>query len=76
MLMVEAYAWAESVALRMKKQHTTNVESEGGLPSAEQLEEKIRQRAHELCELRGWEHGHDLDDWLEAESELTATFAK
>jgi hypothetical protein len=60
----------------MKKQHTTNVESEGGLPSAEQLEEKIRQRAHELYELRGREHGHDLDDWLEAESELTATFAK
>ena len=76
MLMVQAHAWAERVAPRMKKQNTTNVEPEDGLPSPEQLEEKIRQRAHELYELRGREHGHDLDDWLEAESELTATCAK
>ncbi len=60
----------------MKKQHTTNVGSERELPSAEQIEEKIRQRAHELYELRGREHGRDLDDWLEAESELTATCTK
>ncbi len=60
----------------MKKQHTTKVESEGELPPPEELEEKIRQRAHELYELRGREHGHDLNDCLEAELELTATCTK
>ena len=35
------------------------------------LEEKIRNRAYELYEERGRENGHDLDDWLRAESEIT-----
>jgi len=34
------------------------------------LQEQIRIRAFELYELRGREDGHDLDDWLQAESEL------
>ena len=34
------------------------------------LHERIRQRAYELYEERGREHGHDLDDWLKAEGEL------
>ncbi len=34
------------------------------------LEEKIRFRAYELFEQRGSQHGHDLDDWLQAESEI------
>ncbi len=33
------------------------------------LQEQIRQRAYELFEKRGREHGHDLDDWLKAEAE-------
>jgi len=32
----------------------------------------IAHRAHELFEARGREHGHDLEDWLRAESELPA----
>jgi hypothetical protein len=36
--------------------------------SAEQL---IRQRAYYLYEQRGKEDGYDLDDWLQAEVELT-----
>lgn len=35
------------------------------------LEEQIRLRAYELYEQRGGEHGHDFDDWLQAELELT-----
>ncbi|MEW6246400.1 MAG: DUF2934 domain-containing protein [Nitrospirota bacterium] len=31
---------------------------------------RIAQRAYELYERRGREHGHDLDDWLAAEREL------
>ena len=30
----------------------------------------IARRAYELYEKRGGEHGHDLDDWLQAEREL------
>ena len=33
-------------------------------------EEAIRVRAHQLYEERGCEDGHDLDDWLQAETEL------
>lgn len=31
---------------------------------------EISRRAHELFEARGSGHGHELDDWLEAEREL------
>lgn len=31
----------------------------------------IRLYAYSLYEQRGGEHGHDLDDWLRAEGELT-----
>lgn len=34
------------------------------------LHEEIRQRAYELYEKRGRKHGHDVDDWLKAETEL------
>jgi len=38
--------------------------------------EKIRQRAYELYELRGRENGHDMDDWLLAEAEVTQIVAR
>jgi hypothetical protein len=34
------------------------------------LEEQIAQRAHELWQQRGREHGNDLTDWLRAEREV------
>jgi hypothetical protein len=37
----------------------------------DQIQEQIRQRAYQLYEQRGREDGHDLDDWLTAESETT-----
>ena len=37
------------------------------------VEEQIRQRAYELYEARGREDGHDLDDWRQAETEITGT---
>lgn len=43
-----------------------------GSPS-EALEERIRQRAHELYEARGKEDGHDVEDWLQAEAEISAS---
>ena len=35
------------------------------------LEEHIRHRAYQLYEARGREDGHELDDWLRAEEEIT-----
>ena len=32
--------------------------------------DRIARRAYRRFEDRGWEHGHDLDDWLEAEREI------
>jgi hypothetical protein len=38
--------------------------------------EQIAQRAYELYEARGREDGHDLEDWLCAEAEITSRAAK
>jgi replicative DNA helicase len=38
---------------------------------ADQIHNQIFQRAYELYEQRGRDDGHDLDDWLTAESEVT-----
>lgn len=35
-------------------------------------EEAIRERAHELYELRGRQEGMEQEDWFQAESELRA----
>ena len=42
----------------------------------EGLEREIRRRAYEICEERGREDGHDMDDWLRAEAEITGTTAE
>lgn len=39
-------------------------------------EEQIRQRAYELYEARGRQDGYDLDDWRQAEAEITAIQGK
>jgi hypothetical protein len=41
------------------------------IESTSDLQEQIRLRAYELYEQRGREDGRDLDDWLQAESEVT-----
>jgi hypothetical protein len=43
------------------------------LVAPENLEDRIRARAYELYEERGKEDGHDLDDWLRAEAEVTSS---
>ena len=40
------------------------------LSSLDLSEKLIRERAYQLFEQRGYEHGHDVDDWLEAEAEV------
>ena len=36
------------------------------------MEDQIRARAYDLYEERGKEPGHEVDDWLQAEAEITA----
>lgn len=35
------------------------------------IEEEIRKRVYELFEARGRDEGHELEDWLRAEDEIT-----
>lgn len=42
-----------------------------GKTGAEAVAEQIRCRAYQLYEERGREDGHDLQDWLRAEDEIT-----
>jgi hypothetical protein len=42
----------------------------------EKIGEQISRRAYELYETRGREDGHDLEDWLRAEEEITGRAAK
>ena len=36
----------------------------------QEMREQIEKRAYELFEARGAEHGHDVEDWVRAESEI------
>ena len=38
--------------------------------STVEIDERIRQRAFELFQLRGCQNGHDFDDWMQAEAEV------
>ncbi len=40
------------------------------LDFAAEVKDAIARRAYELFEARGYEHGHDHEDWLKAESEI------
>jgi Protein of unknown function (DUF2934) len=42
------------------------------MKSASELQDQIRRRAYELYEQRGSNDGHEVSDWLQAESELAA----
>jgi len=39
--------------------------------STSEIKEQIRLRAYKLFEERGGNDGHEIDDWLQAESEVT-----
>lgn len=54
----------------MKKRQAALVPGKQPVVSTEEVEQKIRQRAYELYELRGRTDGRDPADWIEAESEV------
>jgi hypothetical protein len=43
----------------------------GRTAAEEGADEQIRRRAYELYEARARGDGHDVEDWLEAEAEIT-----
>ena len=47
------------------------IPASGHTAAEENREEEIRRRAYELYEERGHEDGHDVEDWLRAEAEIT-----
>ena len=55
----------------MKKPQPSPFRTSQAVQPPDQIQERIRQRAHEIYEARGRQDGHDLDDWLIAESEVT-----
>jgi hypothetical protein len=52
------------------------VETRASSEAPNDVLEQIARRAYELYEARGREDGHDLDDWLRAEAEITGEAAK
>ena len=54
----------------MKKGQPANSTDDVVLQATEDLTERIRQRAYELYEAREKQDGHELEDWLLAESEV------
>jgi hypothetical protein len=54
----------------MKPQMPTLPTEARATESPVDIQEQVRRRAFELYEQRGREDGHDLEDWLQAESEL------
>jgi hypothetical protein len=38
--------------------------------SSAERQQQIAQRAYELHVAKGYRHGHDLEDWLDAEREI------
>jgi len=55
----------------MQNPTTKNLRTFGRTAAEDDREEQIRTRAYELYEARNREEGHDVQDWLEAEAEIT-----
>ena len=60
------------VGMKTKLKQQTLAVTEAALTAGEQQQELIRLRAYELFVIRGYKHGHELADWLQAEREILA----
>jgi hypothetical protein len=61
---------AKSVKRIVDNVVTMPAEKSATSSSTESIADAIVRRAFELYRARGCEHGHDVDDWLNAEQEL------
>jgi hypothetical protein len=55
---------------KMRKAQPANSTDDVVVQATEDLTERIRQHAYELYEAREKQDGHELEDWLLAESEV------
>jgi len=62
--------WRTTMAKSHRRQTDNLVTMSSVNPLASVSESDIARRAYELYEERGGGHGHDVDDWLQAEREL------
>jgi len=64
----------------MKRAHTppakARTTTESAQTTTDQFQAEVRLRAYQLYERRGRQDGHELDDWLQAETELVQKKAK
>jgi DUF2934 family protein len=63
----------ESVTMKVNRSATTTGQTSttvAVMKSGSELQDEIRRRAYELYEQRGSNDGHELRDWLQAESEV------
>jgi len=58
---------SRSLAIEPKSQST---QPASAAAESETIQERIRVRAYELYEARGYVDGHHEDDWFQAENEL------
>jgi hypothetical protein len=58
----------------MKKPQPSPFRTSQAVQRPDQIQERNRQRAYELYEARGPEDGHESNEWLIAESEVTRNF--
>ena len=54
----------------VKKEVNPDTEESGNTLNSEDLDARIAELAYLKAESRGFEPGHELEDWLEAEQEL------
>jgi hypothetical protein len=58
------------MATTVKNEITSDDEEIGGSINLEDCDARIAELAYLKAESRGFEPGHELEDWLEAEQEL------
>lgn len=64
---------ATETPMRRRRDRTGDVAlMRAAIPSDPATPDQIAGRAYQLFEARGGQHGHDLEDWLIAERELTS----
>jgi hypothetical protein len=70
----QVITWIDDGTLSHKKllRGFLKITDTGAVIHSSNITEKIRRRAYALYEARGRHDGHDLDDWLKAEAEITA----
>jgi len=57
--------------MKKKSRNPTPLAKRSPTETPEEIQDQIRRRAYELYEARGRGDGYDLDDWLQAEFEVT-----